>query len=613
MSRLVDEIINYTKEKIISQEEGSIQLKGNRPYYPVSIFLFGSTAFSHYQGIRGKLKSYWPAYMSVVRFFYVDDFNQENYEDIKAIDIVNGEVSIQETSLVEQIDSEFDESNGMVSSNKLLAYAIYDSSDIKDEGQLEGLFKSINLVREELNLIGYNELFAVFHVLNERGRGVAGKIKEVLKTGNYFADTSNYILSNRFHNRTTLMPKNDDRYGLIASLIAVSDDGSNDGGFFNLGLFTVKYSRIEKDYSSMAIATVSTLLKCVHSKRSSIKTTFTMEEILGQLGLSVYCKFMGLESIVTSKKVNLGYFIPYLPRKQRNDFNIPITMNMTEQNIDELTMGGWSALARYVAEMITREVNETPLGIKAKAEYQNFLISSMNVYQLAYIKNNFSAIKENIDGQVVKRPEGAPIGNLLNVAPYYYVAENPKSADVYYEALYEVSENAEKCEKTLNELLNELAAIPETKNQELSNMINWFVSEYLKNHPDKIDSLFKIVDSDRFMKEIYSILDKILELDVFDDDILGLVQKMINNNNDEAGSYIWEKLYKNLADRQYVATLTQLTSPRLSVVITQKGTTLADVMSKTIGREGFSLYDSGTKNMIESIQLYNIDPVDLVV
>lgn len=614
---LLGERLASTKDKLVKRQRNEIQMRGGRPYFPVCVFLAGEKAFAHFEELRDKLKLFWPAYLDVLRFFYIDDFTIADFTDINCIDMDSTKQNT--VNLIEEIDSMYNESNDMQSSSRLLSYFVYDSSDLKNNEQVQCLFTLVDSVGQSLLDTGYEIRFAVFHLLNERGKSTANEIKKKLKDGCCREGVSNFILSNRFRNNRTLIPQNDDRYRLIGTLIALSDDGRHDGGVFSSGeILTVKYSKMEKDYNTMATAVVETLLKRIYDMKDSedFRTTFSIpDDMTSLLGLSDDCKFEELENIVKSKEINLGALLPLLPRESEERLDSDIDIRMTEREIDNLTLGGWSVLAHVISDGIVKEVNETTLRSRVKDSYRSLLIRNMNVYQLAFIKDNYRLIEENINNNVVRWNPDARLCDKMSQVLLHYVAINPRSGEVFMETMHEVSDKASKCVDIINELLSELATIPEPKDKKLYDLISDEVYKYLagSGNLNRIKKLYHTVDEGAILNEIDSILEDLTQLSVFNFDMFGFVQKMISEGEAEASDYIWRSLHSELTNRQYMSTITELNAPGLSMVITKKDTKLAQVLEEIIGATGYEIYDSGISDVIESVEVYTVDDREIAV
>lgn len=613
---LLGERLASTKDKLIKRQRNEIQMRGGSPFYPVCIFLAGEKAFANFEELRDKLKLFWPAYSDVIRFFYINDFAVSDVTNISCIDMNSAKCNM--VNLIEEINSMYNESNTMQSSSRLLAYFVYDSSDLKNDNQIQSLFSTFDLVENALLDTGYELMLAILHLLNEGCKGIASEIKKKLKDGYSRERVSNFILSNRFKNKKTLTPMNDDRYRLIASLIALSNDGRHDGDVFNNGaILTLKYSKLEKDYDTMAIAVVETLLNHVYNLKynTDFRTEFSIpDDMTFLLGLSDDCKFEELENIVKSKDINLGTLLQYLPRECEERLDSEINIRMTEREIDNLTLGGWSALVHVLSDNIVSEVNETALRNRVKDSYRTFLIQNMNVYQLAFIKNNYRSIEENINNNVIRWNPDDRLCDKMSQVLFHYVATNPRSGEVFMETLREVSDKASKCVDIINRLLGELATIPKPKDVKLYELISNEVCKYLVgNLNHRIEKLFCTVDEGTILNEIDSILEDITQLSVFGSDMFGLVQKMISEGEAEASDYIWRKLHYGLSNRQYMSTITELNAPKLSMVITKKDTKLVQILERIIGMTGYEIYDSGISDVIESVEVYTVDDREIAV
>ena len=125
---LLGERLASTKDKLVKRQRNEIQMRGGRPYFPVCVFLAGEKAFAHFEELRDKLKLFWPAYLDVLRFFYIDDFTIADFTDINCIDMDSTKQNT--VNLIEEIDSMYNESNDMQSSSRLLSYFVYDSCDL---------------------------------------------------------------------------------------------------------------------------------------------------------------------------------------------------------------------------------------------------------------------------------------------------------------------------------------------------------------------------------------------------------------------------------------------------------------------------------------------------
>lgn len=79
---LLGERLATTKDKLVKRQRNEIQMRGGRPYFPVCVFLAGEKAFAHFEELRDKLKLFWPAYLDVLRFFYIDDFTIADFTDM---------------------------------------------------------------------------------------------------------------------------------------------------------------------------------------------------------------------------------------------------------------------------------------------------------------------------------------------------------------------------------------------------------------------------------------------------------------------------------------------------------------------------------------------------
>lgn len=121
------------------------------------------------------------------------------------------------------------------------------------------------------------------------------------------------------------------------------------------------------------------------------------------------------------------------------------------------------------------------------------------------------------------------------------------------ETIREVSDKASKCVDIINELLSELATIPEPKDKKLYDLISDEVCKYSaeSGNLNRIKKLYRTVDEGAILNEIDSILEDLTQLSVFNFDMFGLVQKMISEGkrnfyyNNPASSY-----YKQLITRE---------------------------------------------------------------
>lgn len=606
-NQVVEALLSGIVEKLKIKQNNDVQMRGCIPCYPVCVFFVGKRATMHYQDINNKIKLFWPAYMKGIKYFYTDDIRSFKFSIIK-----DGLKHEGEMPWMREIESLFGFENKDLSSNAFQAYVIYESDDIVNENEVDVLFEQIMQFKNELKNLDREFRLLVFHVINEQCSEVSYKIKKYLQYENKFSEFSNCIFSNRLSNGRFIAEQEDDRYELIASVIAISDDGNHGQYFMKKGeILTAKYSKIVKNYKVIASAILKSLMEKICICKNDVTMLFPVNDSMqfsDLLGLSRLCKFSILEKIVNNKDFKVRNYLSYLPNETSEA--VDLHHDMTVRQINNSTMGALDALLNYVSNQIVDDLlnNKSRL----KEEYKKELLSRMNIYQLSYIKKNIDLIKKRIEDNVIEINEDSKLNEVENQILLSYVAKNVRSGLIFYDSLEEVSTSASKCVETIDELLYAITSITECESEWVYYMVKNQVDEYLNNNLDAVVHLFQLVELEELEQSIKVLIENVLQLPVFRKDMYELIQTMYDENVQETIEYIWDKLHTELMDRQYLDTRISLSSPNTFIIIASKESKIYECLNEDKQQKGYDLFDVGARNIMESIAIYSV-PKNLVM
>ncbi len=610
--RLINQLITYTEGNIERQQYGTRRTAGEDPYYPIMVLHFGKGQEESCRKLSHALISVWPAFQQEIPFLAV----VEKGTDYDVLTLQEDGTLGNAVDFQEAADNCFDIQHHFHSYDKIILNIVVDTADLDDVSAFQQREKIIEDLKLQIEEIGHECSVAIYYLLNERGKGtaLAKEIKQEIAHAALQVNTARFVLSNRFHNRTVLMPKDDDRWKLVRSLILLSDDVARNGSIFSKDILTVKYSKLEKDNRDISSSVLKELLNCMDGKRREERDALNLENILNRMGISTMNgKFELLDRYVLSKNIDLNRILYSLPRGSEEQLNIGINTELTEAELDQITMGAWSAYINSVVNQLAAEIlNNVNIKAALKDEYGSLLSRNLNVYDFVYIQDHFSTIKEKIEARSAKWPSNIRVSQIIQSVLIYYMAQKPEITELFYDVIKEKSKDANACKQELDALLDDIPTLPRTNDQEVHDFYAGITRRYLNEHMQEISAVFGSLSVPEFRSRIRQLLDKITALPIFNSNFLGEIQQRLNATPEGAANYIWNRLYGTAGNRQYLRTTVELSSPSLSVVLLKQDSELQRLFAAALVRTDYGFYNTGNEDSIEAIQIFEIDRNDLL-
>lgn len=590
---MIEEYIEYIGNNIIDDVEDT-EIINNLPFHPVVIVYFDEkTAKKVNQGLYDTIKSVWPRYIEKVRCIRISINEITDYDEIIVNDVISGD----RLNLTDVLDDIYQD-NQMVNLNKIVFNCIVDSS----------LFNSIDImnryndcIRSISDIIDNDGLWTFYYLLDERigrKRG-ATYIKENLADSEKKGNTVSVILSNKLQSNAVIS-KNDERDKMVGSLITVSNTVDRINDFFTNKVLSVQYIKLEKNNAILSHAIISGIITKIMNRCE----TYDNSMVLGKIGLVPGATFDLLskyvEEYIRYRNIRLETIIDNLPRR-RECIGMEITRNSTTLEIDEITMGSWTA----TLDSLPYDFIDFISNNRIYADYKDYLYANFNIFELDYIYSHYESICDEINRHFTYVDKGTPIGRIWTIIILNHIAQNKEVNKPFFDAIKDAAHRGDECVAKLKQLRSENYVADD----DISNYYKTMTERFLDDNVHYIDSVIKATSVRQFEDCLKNLILRLVQTEFFGLDLSGVLRNMCREDMGQINNYLYDIINNRIHNYQYIKTYMTLANPVISAVL-MKNDGFHDIVRRALD-DRYSIVESTNKNRIEAYKVYSISDDDL--
>lgn len=606
----------YVKKQLeIEEQHIGTAIATVKPISPFLIFTYGMVSKRILEDVRNRILELWPHLQALVCIYCVETKDNmivtRNYGS-------NELKNYTKTDMGDKINELRQARNGFDDFTKVKLYHIVNTAEMGTDEKYDQIQNEIHYINEMFS----NKEQMQFYLLDERENNQQNATYFRKRMGNAEIELQTegntlVFLSNKMNDCSMIGKEELDNRGNLITIFIALDNALRIVNNLSGKVLTAKYGEVVKSNEDLIYAILHTLLGEILEKIQGKLKDKEWNALVDKMGISnEYGKFQIMQDYVESKD-ELKLTQELLDVFPINDPEAKLSIKSTYKAINESSMGAVEAYIILNVEQKIEQLRKEAPGesiFDIQDRYRKKIQGNMTISDFYYLRNSMDEIRSILEKTTTPDFQDKPLESAVSIAKTYQYSKASNISEQlegvlngYIEAAKDIVKYVEKELQTQN--------VYDNRDDDLTEYYCGIVSNYIRLHGDKFAGLLQAQSLENFKSSLRDFIRQLISGEpVFAMSLEAVVNQYLSSNEEQAVSYLMQKLSTEANNRQYLKLASPVSKALSQLVIFNEGSRIRNQLEEPLGRLDYDCIDLGYSDSISAIQVFPVeDLIDLVI